>query len=78
MSSFFLLINKNQITSVWDTLQIYPIQGLSFVNIIENCIEIQSNLEEDTIRDIMVDYFLKIGYHNTFTLFSHDFDYHVI
>lgn len=78
MQLFLLFINKEQIQTVYSVLKLYPINDISIFDFKENCIDIYSNLPENTLNEILKEFFYKIGYYNTFLLMDPNLDYEVL
>ena len=68
MNLYLLLIDKTQISIIWDVLNLYPIDNIIIVKINDNCIELKSNLPQKDFEENLKYYFYQIGYYGTFTI----------
>lgn len=68
MNLYLLLIDKTQISIIWDVLNLYPIDNIIVVKINDNCVELKSNLNQTDLEENLKCYFYQIGYYGTFTI----------
>jgi hypothetical protein len=78
MTLYLLFIDKTQIATVYNVLLMYPIDHILVKQLTEKCIDIETELSENTLNETLKDYFYKIGFYNNFLVLDTSLDYEII